>query len=220
MLRDAAVSRIKTTLGFKQNLDSQIVQAMVEVQEDLEREPTLPFFLRYAWLVSGMNVLTPGQYEYILPTNFIREDEEGSNLVLRHPDTGAETALTRDDITELRLKHPFFGENGEPNLGKPQGYFRMYRNIGFLPTPDIAYQIAGVYYGKDLPLTTNIENRWLKELPFIIIARAGLLIAGALRDQFAITQFGAMNLMMTKKLNEMSTADDMAGKKLVIGGEN
>lgn len=210
MLRDTAVARIKQLLGFKTNLDTEIVDAMTEIQQQLEREPELPDFLRkgYGGLTTTALLATVA-----VPTDFIREFQEDI-LFIRNAD-GEETPVIKDEKGFLRVRYPTSEDPGVPKrYALISGFFQ------FFPTPDAIYTIDGTYYGKDAVLSTNIENKWLKELPEILIARAGLTLAAALRDKEGLSIFVTMNQMATAKLHQMTTANDMAGAKPVMGGED
>lgn len=53
------------------------------------------------------------------------------------------------------------------------GYFLL------RPVPDTIYTLRMRYYAQDiLPSTGNIENKWLKEAPDLILAELGTIIAG------------------------------------------
>ena len=209
MLRDAALSRVKVMLGFKQNLDADILQAMVETQEDLERSSELPYFLRKNYLdwetEEGVRNLT-------VPTDFIREWDDDQLFAIN--DELMETPIVKDQEGFLRLRWPI-----QLGWGTPKKYARVYKDIHLYPTPDKIYTLNGAYYAKDLPLTTNIENKWLKELPYILIARAGLMLAAGLRDKDGMSAFSSLNEIMTAKLHQMTVADDAAGSRPIIGGD-
>lgn len=216
MLRDTAVARVKQMLGFKQNLDAEIVQAMIEIQEDLERSSELPDFLRkpYTALATAASIQT-----VTVPPDFIREWEQDPMVITNS--SGVDFPITKDEPKFLRLRYPIFDqETGLPNPGVPAGYYLLDRTFYFYPTPDVVYTINGAYYAKDTDLSANVENKWMKELPFLLVARSGLFLAGGLRDKNALASFGAMNDIFTAKLHLMTTANDQAGAKPVIGGED
>lgn len=218
MLRDTAVARVKQMLGFKLNLDAEIVQAMIEAQEDLERSSELPWFLRDPYsTTSTFAKLTPSVKSYATPTGFIREDEQ-SRFTLVDPYSLREWVITKDEEGHLRSRWPDRWPEMEGE-GLPHGFSRRDGIFTFYPTPDKSYLVSGHYYKKDVSLSTNIENKWLKELPHIIIARSGLTLAAGLRDQAGLATFGAMNEIMTEKLHRMTVADDLAGTRYVIGGD-
>jgi len=213
MLRDTAVARVKQMLGFKKNLDAEIVQAMIEIQDDLELSSELPDFLR-----KQIGLVTIANNSNVpVPTDFIREWEQNPMIVIDAD--GVQHNLFKDEPTYLRLRYPV-----EDGPGLPKGYniFNIsdIKYFSFYPTPDAIYTIGGTWYTKDADLSTNIENKWMKELPFLLIARSGLLLAAGLRDKDALASFGQMNDIFTAKLHLMTTADDAAGAKPVIGGED
>lgn len=214
MLRSIAVARVKQMLGFKRNLDAEILQAMIEQQEDLERSSELPFFLRkkYSGFATAANVQSVAA-----PADFIREwDNDVLSIVATNGTSSFIQELRKDDDNFLRLRYP---TTDGTNL--PLGYSRLDKTFYFYPTPDAIYTLDGSYYAKDQSLASgDIENKWLRELPLILVARAGMLVATGLRDQVAMQSFVQLNDLMTTKLHTMTTADDMAGAKLVMGGED
>lgn len=211
MLRDIAIARVKQMLGFKQNLDAEILQAMLEIQEQIEVEPELPWFLRF---VDDTLVTVINDHKLTVPVSFIRDAEED----FRVTDADGEShSLVRDTKGYLSIRYQ--DTNGIEE-GVPKKYALIDRIWYFYPRPDAAYALSTTYYKKDDTLATNIENKWLKYLPEILIARSGLLLASGLRDMKGIELFNGLNTFATAKLNQMTTADDQAGKKPVIGGED
>jgi len=216
MLRDIAVARVKTFLGFKKNLDAEIVQAMIEVQQMAEDDPQLPWFLRKSYSAFATVAL---QKNLSVPTDFIREEPE--DVMSLTTTDGGEHLVVREERSFLRLRLPDVDiDTGLSDPGLPRAYALVDNVFYFYPTPDQIYTINGTYYGNDTVLDTNIENKWLKNLPELLIARSGLMIAAGLRDKEALANLAAMNQMATAKLNNTSTANDMAGMKPVIGGED
>lgn len=211
MLRDIAVARVKQMLGFKQNLDAEIVQAMLEVQDQIEVEPELPWFLRF---VDDTLVTVIDNHQLAVPASFIRDAEEDFRVTDAE---GESSSLVRDTKGYLSIRYQDMNGIEE---GVPKKYALINRVWWFYPRPDAAYVLSNTYYKKDDTLATNIENKWLKYLPEILIARSGLMIAGALRDPKGIELFNGLNSFATAKLHQMTTADDQAGKKPVIGGED
>ena len=206
MLRDVAVARVKQLLGFQKNLDDEIVQAFMEVQEQLEQEAELPFFLRKSY----NNLATVEDVREVnFPTDFIREEDSDQMFVT--DSGGTKQPVVKDERGFLRIRYP--------GKGLPKGYSTEVDVFHFYPIPDAVYALNGTYFAKALLLDTNIQNRWLKFLPEIIIARGGIMLSG-IRDQTALQLFISMNTMATKKLSDMSVATDMAGARLIMGGED
>lgn len=218
MTRDEAVARVKQGLGFKTNLDAEIVTAFQQLQVDLENSSELPFFLRKQYTAFNTVALDP---TLPVPTDFIREwdDDPLSIIFTDGVNTSYTQELIKDSPAFLKLRWP---QESLPlsDLSVPKGYARINDTFYFYPLPSQIFTFDGSYYAKDLLLDTNIENKWLKELPYILIARAGLQLAQGLRDADGLTTFGTMNDIFTAKLYLMTTADDAAGAKPVIGGED
>lgn len=213
MLRSVAVARVKQMLGFKTNLDAEIVQAMIEVQDQLEEDPELPWFLRFN---DETLVTVADNHQLAVPTGFIRDAGEDFSVV----DGDSEShSLVRDTKGYLKIRYQD-PSDADIEEGLPRQYALINNVWFFYPRPDAAYVLSTVYYKKDDPLTTDIQNKWLQRLPEILIARSGLYIAAGLRDDKAIAAFNALNTLATAKLNQTTTAHDQSGNKPVIGGED
>src|SRR5438552_14728992 len=155
MLRDVAVGRVKQLLGFRKNLDDEIVQAFMEVQEQLEQEAELPFFLRKSY----NNLATVEDVREVnLPTDFIREEDSDQMFVT--DSGGTKQPVVKDERGFLRIRYP--------GKGLPKGYSTEVDVFHFYPIPDKVYSLNGTYFAKASLLDTNIQNRWLKFLPEII----------------------------------------------------
>lgn len=212
MTRDEGVARIKEQLAFRQTLDSTIVTNMQLAQTGLESAPTKPWFLvtDYAPLV------TVADQEYVaLPDDFLQEVEE-SHLWYRASDypTTKDLKLVKDDYDDLKELYK------DSESGTPEAYAIMGYRYYFFPLPDDVYSIIGRYYARATSLTTNVENGWLKEAPFLILGTTLKLIAtGPLRDQVAAgvaNEWIAMGQSLLRGQNEMrlsaSREDQIGGK--------
>lgn len=206
MLRDVAVARVQIILGFRTDQDANIVQAMQEFQEELERNPELPSFLRkpYVGLATAAAVQTVN-----VPNDFLREWEQDQMNVAT---TDGPQSVVKDELGYLRIRYK--------DSGTPQKYALVDGQFYFFPLPDQVYALSGTYYAKDAILSTNIENKWLKYIPEILIAGSGIALASGLRDQNALQLFAAMQQMAQAKLVSMQVADDAAGAKPIMGGED
>lgn len=208
MLRDAAVARVKQLLGFRTDNDANIVQAMKEVQEEQELEAILPDFLRKQYDIAY--VTTISDHVLDVPDDFIREwDEDQLNVTLSD---GTIQNLVKDELGYLRIRYT--------DSGLPVRYALINRQFYFYPLPDAEYVVSGTYYAHDALLNTNIENKWLANMPDLLISGAGLLIAAAMRDKDALALFSAMQTQAKNRINVVTTANDAAGSKPVIGGDN
>lgn len=208
MLRDEARKQIQDMLGHRSNLIDECERAFRFVQEELESEATLPWFLRKvdaSLLTSISSAVLPK------PADYIRLWHEDPIVLLVGTDN---VRLVSGSTSALRAR---FSSGG---YLAPQGYSEIGENFSLYPIPTAIYPVTFTYYAKEPVLATNIENKWLKYLSGLMIGRAGFIVASGIRDQAATQLFGAMAAAGTEKLNAMSTAQDEDGGKPIIGGED
>jgi len=210
MTRDEAVAQIKLLLGFRKTLDTTIVEQMKNVQSQLESDATLPWFLRR----NSVGIATsPGNPFINKPVDFIREwDEDPLYLVYTNTEGNYRVNLIKDSESYLTARYAM--------AEAPAGYAEIGEQWKLIPTPVEILTVYLSYYARALSLNTNIENAWLKYNSDIIIGRTGLLIATGLRDKAAMEVFGALAAAGTEKINQQSTAQDEAGTRRIIGGED
>jgi hypothetical protein len=82
--------------------------------------------------------------------------------------------LVKDDFDFL-----FRSVKGE---GPPKFYALEVDRYYFFPTPDEEFSMRRIYYAHDEILNDNVENKWLKHLPYLLIGMAGQRLASATRD--------------------------------------
>jgi len=217
MIRDDGVARIQEQLAFKTTLADKIVSQMQLAQTNLEAMPTKPFFL-----ISEDSVIntTPLEQRIPLPSDFLQEIDEA---VLRYvplvpTGTDPEVDLIKDDFDVLR-KNFFDPITGTLMKGKPKAYAIMGPYFRIFPTPDAVYPIRTPYYKRDVVLTTNVENGWLKHVPFLLLGAAGKLIAkGPIRDQIADAVFTEWVGTGTALLNNLTEARAHSNRTYQMGG--
>lgn len=190
MLRDDAAGIAQTLLGFRGDQVANFATMFQFVQNQLEMGPIRPWFL----LQEDSLVRTAiGDERIEIPADFIAECDE---LPLRYrPDdypTDDEVQLRKDSY-EL-LKKNFAPSTILPGVTQqiPQAYARVGYYFRIFPLPDANYAIRLIYYAKDTVLSSNIENKWLKWSPDILIGKAGKLLATGLRDAGAYGEFAKM----------------------------
>jgi len=175
-----------------------LIEVMAPVTSDFLRVP-------YTGLATVANVRT-----IPVPADFIREWDEDQMSIATSD--GSIQSLVKDELGFLRIRFP--------DTGSPQNYALVNDLFYFFPLPDQVYPISGTYYANDAILSTNIENKWLLHLSELIIGKAGFLLASGLRDKDALQIFAAMSQAGGMKLANMTTANDAAGAKPVMGGED
>jgi len=213
MTRDEAIIRIRRYLGFRTDLQTEIIDALRDAQVELEEAEFLPWFL----LVEVASISTTADEERVpVPSDFIRESEE---TALWYYDAAADAdarwvELKKADIDTLR--NVYQDETGVPKAyALDQLYFRI------KPTPDAVYTLKlGSYFAQDTVLSTNVENNWLKHVPNLMIGKAGMLVAAPVRDANAYGQFQKMESEGMATLIKQNTAREMANRRLTMGGED
>ena len=200
MIRSAAIARIQQGLGFRTDLSDVIISALQEAQGEFERAQTLPWFLISEDQTFTATALSP---TVALPTSFLRIVEEESPHFTTTGTTP--TFLVKKPFDEA-LQYYLGVSNG-----RPQAYTLRSASISLWPTPDITYTLAWSYYKAGTALTSDIENVWLLNVPYLLIARAGLIVAADLENETATKKFLAMYDKWNSWLfNAIADRDDQA----------
>ena len=210
MLRDTAVARIQQKLGFKTTQADEIITAIQDAQIKLELRDELPWFLRTE-IASASTVVD--EERLAVPTDFIREVEESALFIFDATATDPEdewVALEKGESDTLRVDFPGTGTPQAYSLDGP--YFRLFK------TPDAVYTMKMVYYKQDTILTSNIENDWLKYIPFLLIGKAGMDFAQDLRDANALAFFTEMFIENDDLFSRHNIARRVANREYLIGG--
>lgn len=193
MTRDEAITLIQQQLSFRTDQASNAVLYLKLAQQTLEKSATLPWWLRSEY----STISTSADEQRIpVPADFLREDED-SQLAYVPADTSADIVHLDKDTTD-QLEAFYQRRTGAPEAYSLDGdYFRLF------PIPDDVYTIRMVYLKKDTVLDTNVENKWLKHLPYLLMGVAGGMLAGPLRDTTAQKTFigwaqEGMRLLLTE----------------------
>lgn len=209
MIRDLAVELIKQQFGMRRTGDTVIVQNLVLAQVGLEMMPTKPWFLLSE---KSTVVTTINEQRVPIPSDFIMEyNEEGLSYI---DADGTEHDLVKADVDTLKV---YFKEEG---TGEPAAYALVGDYFRLFPTPAAAYNIGMIYYQKDATLDTNIENKWLKYVPHLLMGTALSQIATPLRDKAAMEQAKLWIAMGSQILNAHNVARDSANRVDQIGGKH
>ncbi len=210
MLRSKAVTRIQETLGFRTDQETGIIERLQEVQQIFERRAELPWFLLTE--VSSIST-TSGEERIPVPSDFLREWEEDP-LWYFVAGTGSDadtwTQLEKDDLGTLRARFKV--------PGPPKAYALDDINLRIFPEPDDIYTLKMIYFKTDQLLISDIENLWLTHLPYLMIGKAGAMLAGALRDTVAAQQF---NVWQAEGFDLMRQDNEMrlhVNRRYVMGG--
>lgn len=208
MTRDEAVDRIQEGLGFRSDLETELIKKLQEAQRYFEGRPTLPWFLVTEDAdLSG----TADDPAVSLPSDFIRFTEEGG---VRYIDSDGDPHwLDKASFDHIRTIH-----RGTTST-TPLSYALRFNSIYVLPTPDESYTIRIDYYAKDTVLDTNIENLWLEHAPEVLIGRAGLLQAKILGDEVAMTDFNESLQVAVDAMLKATFDRQIEDEDIVMGSE-
>lgn len=211
MNRDAAVTRVQQTLGFRSDKATEIVAALQDAQLELEESPTLPWFL----LTEVASIQTVDEEERVaLPSDFLQEWEEDPlhyfSTVAGVSDADAWTPLAKEDLEYLRDN--FEGSGAPQAYALDDSYFRIF------PTPDAVYTLKNIYFKKDTTLETNVENLWLQHIPFLLIGIAGQQLGSGLRDKEALAQFARWEVKHRALMVAKTEARRHTSRRYIMGG--
>lgn len=215
MNRGEAVSEIQRVLGYRSDKATEAALLLNYQQQECERQPDLPWFLREE---NTAMVSVAGDPRLPLPTGFLKEWQEDPLAVQTLNASGLTIwkTLAKDTPSYLRETTQ---ETGDLGFGFPLGYNRDAVSFILFPTPDDIYTFRMIYYKADVVLAVDAdENKWLINLPYLLIGRAGLRIAGAVRDQSASQTFGLMIQESMAKINNWNTELEEAGARRIVGG--
>jgi hypothetical protein len=205
-----AVDQVKILLGFRRDLDTSIKQQLNYAQVELEKGPTLPWFL-----LSEVNttLTTVGGRRIIKPVDFIREYEEGA---LWYAPTGEdEIALEKADNDFLMAHY------GTTATGKPEAYSLDGNYFKIYPLPDAQYTIKLLYYKHDVSISSlgdSSTNQWLTHGSDCLIGRAGRVLASGLRDRDAKAEFSDMEQRGRLTMYNENEARKHVNRTYQIGG--
>lgn len=190
MTRDEIVALIKQRArrDADTSLDARIVTEMKYVQDViLEGGVTLPWFLlsenlTASTVINEERVIIPTNVDSVSGRDFLREHEEGA--LWYYDSTALEwVELLKDDYDALLAKYP--SGTGTPKYYSLDGfYFRL------KPTPDAVLTLRIKCYLREPALSSNIENRWTKHAPDLVIGETGARVASMhLRDPALQAEF-------------------------------
>lgn len=207
MDRDTMVARIQEKLGFRSTLVSNIVGALQDEQDELERGATLPWFLLNEdtpFTITPANPATATPREYALPSDFISEaDDQDGNLRYQPIVPGPQTFIQKMDYREAEefffATRKVWWDGTEivtqstqqaPTPGQPKIYVLRKNTVRIYPGPDKVYNLLWTYYAHDNRLDQqNLSNDWSTNIPWLLIGRAGLKMAMSTRDKDAASAF-------------------------------
>lgn len=210
MTRDEAVAIMKQTLGFRTDLDTECVTAMVRAQAEFEGAQTLPWFLKYEDYSFST---VAGTASYAKPTGFLKWDEDDMPHFL-DSDTDSMVYLPKMKKDDAIISY----YNSESN--RPNCFVEKNSTIVLYPTPDSVYTISYSYFKSAdgiAALSGGGTNAWLTNNPYRLIGRAGLILASDLENKASQERFAEMFATWTAWEKREIAQREESGRPTVMG---
>lgn len=226
MIGSRAVSLIQRKLGWRSDKAAEILDELQDAQQRLEQGVQLPavpgqpsslgtFLPSFLLSEISSKATQIGEERVPIPTDFLDEAEPDA-LWYFNPSAddpaSVWTVLHKDDIDFLR--------GAFPGSGPPQAYAFDGTYFRIFPTPDAVYTLKILYYKSDVLLDLTTENKWLKNIPYLLIGEAGRELAFALRDTVAVQYFDKMSQSETVGLFATEQAQINTNRTYTMGGED
>lgn len=192
------------------NLRAACLDEMTVAQEQLEQAPELPWFIEGEWAEAFTE---PGEDRVPIPTDFLREIEDRNLVIVRD---GVITDLRKSDYDAAEVE---ISRNAEPSV--PTHYMYRGNYIILRPVPNDVYTIAfpGYYARQQPPVDVETsENAWFKNVADLLIAMAGVNVAGQhIKDPELVQVFSAQQNSAENRLVRLMTAHEESNRTRRMG---
>jgi hypothetical protein len=187
--KSKAIARIQRGLGFRTDLEDDILLELRQAQTMLEQGQSLPWWLRIdSSLSATANVST-----ITIPTGFIRFDEDVEPWVI-DTTTGKRNVVKVMDYDQL-LSLSWDEDTSAVATGTITGLAIRQSTFIVAPTPTEATTVYAAWYFADDDLESlddDDSNLWLTYAPLVIVGMAGVAMAKDIKDQDATQTFTQM----------------------------
>lgn len=210
MIRSSLVNTLQSRLGTRTALETLCVTELQLAQTELESDPFLPWFLEANVIDSTTFVTVANTRTLSPPTGFLRLVDEKDSFLLRG--TSTRFPIAKKDL-DILLQDTSITTTGEPEF-----YAQVGMTFYLFPTPTVVYNGSLHYYTADTVLSTDASsNNWSLYAPELLIARAGISVAQALRDAASIKYFTGLYSDRLEKLKQLSSAIEESGRTRTRG---
>lgn len=210
MLRDDAIALLADRLN-RTDLTTRAIAEMQMAQVQLEGLEFLPWFLLTE---VASSVTTAFEERIALPSDFLQEpdeDEAALWIVDNTTTPPTKTFLPKSTYSLLVDKYKDSTYNQPLEYALVGQYFRL------RPIPDTVYTVQFLYYASAAPLTTNIENVWLKYAPDLMVALTGMLMSRYPNDTTRYAMFAADYKIALDALTKLDIARREANLERTMG---
>lgn len=210
MNRSAAVTRIQRIFGGKTTHSTEIIDALQDVQVELEEGDFLPWFLKTDAETTAVTVADTRTVA--LPTNWLRMSEDDA-LYYKNDDSEY-IPLEKHELSFLHNEY-------KAEEGAPEAFHTGLTKWHIFPMADAVYNLSvWEYYAKDTTLGTDVENQWLKYSAELMIGMAGVRVEPIFRDPEAVKRLEKMIVRGRSSMITSSEARKHAGKRYIMGGSD
>jgi len=194
--------RLNRSTSASTSFETWILDELKRAQDRLETDPELPSILLSE---RSFIDITISEERVVLPTDFLRENEEDDMQVFETVAADF-TEITKSDMDEMRVKYP------DEETGRPRVYTFMGKYFRLRPVPEKAtYRLYMTYFQKDAVLTSGgAANEWSANYPDLLMSEAGIILATTLKNQGALTMFTGLRGTERIRLINNETAKQMA----------
>lgn len=210
MTRDQLITQVLQRVGKRTDLQADAELEILTVQAVLEEHQWLPWFL----LTEDSSTTTTINEDRVeVPDDFLLEDDDQALWLYDSSNTdNAWKPLDKDELDVLRARYP--------GTGRPRAYALRGDYFILFPTPDAEYQLRMVYYGRDVALDTNVENKWTKHAPDLVIAELCLILAEEyIKDVESAAGFKEKVKRAWDRVSRKSIARAEAGMQRTMGDD-
>lgn len=206
MTTDEMIANLQSLLGkIGTVLDSEILVELRLAQTQVERGPTLPWFL----IKDKKADTVVGEPRLAVPIDFLREAEYSALAILNTDNEFV--ILDKADLDDLR--EAYAGEN----QGLPEDYGLLGGQFWLFPVPDAIYTVKMQYYAQDAQLATGDSgNLWSTYYPDLLMGLAGVNLCLHLRALNIMPRFEQMVTVARQQMIADETAREAANRQVVF----
>jgi len=215
MKKQDVVTLLANRLGKRTDmLDTIRLELQLAQENDLELNGRFrPWFLLSEF--AYVTVIVDEQ-RLPLPTDFLQEYDDGTLWIWNE----ASGDWDRMEKKSFEVLEDLYGTD----KGVPAYYSLDNQYFNLWPIPSDEYRLRMRYYQRDdsfLELPDVQENRWLKNIPNLLMAQAGVRLAGQhLQDTELASKFQAEIGPQWDNLFTTHEAQKHINREYVMGGEN
>jgi hypothetical protein len=242
MTLDQAIAEVQQICGWRSDKAIQIQNAITYAQTEREKpNRTYPWFLRKTNDTAIVTVANQPQYS--IPSDYIEDTEElegnlylyllsgGSTPAHSPGDPRSRTVFLKKQTFELAQQRYYgvwpYVYNSPPGSildtgsfvgpGVPRDYVLGDTFVLLYPIPNNVYNISWRYWAQDATPTLGVENKWLKNAPWVLIGDAAAKISADLGYQQGMQTAVAISQSAADNLFRATINRNEAGRRRSLG---